>query len=599
MIFRQLNVRRGPGRRCITGVGFIALSQFALAGCSLPEDGIFARHMEKNPRGKAQERWDGMRGNMTLQLAQQHFKAGRLKEADEAFRKVTGSAPLTIEICKFGALLYLEMGRLSSAQELIAKAADLPGYDADAVYLSAMIEERYGHTKKALAHYKVALEMKPDDPDYVLATAELYVASGSPDKAIELLNARSRDFDGCGAIALLAAKICRMTGRKDSAVAYCRRALHEQNCDADTLSEIGQLLVWAGRYAEAVGVLKPLVVMSQGAQPDENGLKFDASAKSSTRLALAEALVGVGRNDEARAILTGIMSDDPHDRAAWGLFARAAIAQGDLKSAGAAIEQFHRRNLPTADTLLMEAFIAYRNGEYSLATDICDRALAAFPDCDTAKLLRDQIGRRVDAGRVQDRVTPAEPKAVAQSGRCIGFIAAATSGAAGPERPRDAGTGESIGRLSYRPIPKKVATPLVGLAPTRILTNHPMSVDDAEPAMEPADADSCNFAGGDASRLRSQARVACLAGFHLMAADLCDRSLRLDPASDAARQLHEQIRRRALWDGVLISELPARIMSDVSPRWASAEASEFEDHLSRSSLDTGRAIAAGEEALGP
>ncbi len=390
-------------------IGSSMMCLLVASGCMNPPEGsLLARHMEKDPRGRAQERWDGVRGNVTLQLAQQHFKAGRLKDAEEALRKVLSSAPESADIYKFAAQLYLEMGRLSSAQEMVERAARLPGYDAETEYLAGMVAERYGRLDAALSHFKTAQEMNRSVPEYVLATAELYVAGGKPGKALSLLKRRIRDFDGCGALSLLAAKICRMIDRREDAVNFCREALHEHGDDPRAMCEIGEILVWTGRFGEAASILRPIVERPVKSSGRGSG---GQSVSKSTRIALAEAYIGLDEHDKARALLSGMMSNDGSDPAIWSLFIRSALISGDVKTAQSAIEQFHRRNTPTADMLLLEAYIAYAGGRYQHAAEACDRALALAPDLETARLLRDQIGGR--AGVDRSDVGPETNEAVA------------------------------------------------------------------------------------------------------------------------------------------------------------------------------------------
>ncbi len=71
----------------LLGLAAIASVCATACGCqALNDGGFFSRHVADDHRDRAQERWDGMRGNVELQVAEQHFRSGRLKEAGKALQ---------------------------------------------------------------------------------------------------------------------------------------------------------------------------------------------------------------------------------------------------------------------------------------------------------------------------------------------------------------------------------------------------------------------------------------------------------------------------------------------------------------------------------
>lgn len=367
--------------------------------CGLPEDSILARHFKDKPKENAKKRWDGVRGNVTLQLAQQHFKAGRLADAETVISKVRAMSPDNVEVHKLAARVYIELGQLSKAQEAIGEASRLPARDAEVAYLAGIVAERYGRLDEALSQYLAAQAMSDSTPEYLLAAAEMYIALDQPIQAMELLETRVRDFDGFGAVTALAAKVAQLLGRTDQAVNYCREALHDHEEDSLTLAEIGSILVWAGRYGEAIQVLQPMV--------DRLGVKATSPTSKHSRSApppsvlrlLAEAYAGIERYDDAMRILRTVMAGDPADIHAWCFFCRLAILDGDYAAADEAIRKFNTRNQPTCETLLLEGFVALKRGQGEQAHRAAESAIKIDPKSEAAHLLAAESLRSMGAVR--------------------------------------------------------------------------------------------------------------------------------------------------------------------------------------------------------
>ena len=95
-----------------------------------------------------------------------------------------------------------------------------------------------------------------------------------PSKALEVVEGRLTDFDGCAAIWMLAARIARAVGLKKSAVEYCREAHHLDQGDVWSEVEVALTLIWAERFSEAIEILRPIVDESV-ASSASGGTKID------------------------------------------------------------------------------------------------------------------------------------------------------------------------------------------------------------------------------------------------------------------------------------------------------------------------------------
>lgn len=405
----------------LLGLAASASMGASVCGCqALHDGGIFARHVSDDHRDRAQERWDRMRGNVELQVAEQHFRSGRLKESGKALQHVLSMSPQNVGAYKLATRLYIEQGELARAREAIAIALQHSMDDAEAEYLAGIVAQRYGEMDRALEHYIAAQLLSPYEVEYVLAVAETWMALDKPTKALEVVEGRLTDFDGCGAIWMLAARLCRAVGLKGPAVEYCLEAHRLDQGDGWSEVEIGLTLIWAERLGEAIGILRPLVdeSLASSASGDEN-TERPGPVSPSVVQALARAYMAEENWGEARAVLKPVMSKNATDATAWCLYTRASLMAGDVGSAREAISKLNRHRTPTAETLLLQAYVSFWLGDYPAVSIWAHKALQHDEDLRSAQWLiarsrlasmGEDLGDVGDATRPLAEVPPAIPE---------------------------------------------------------------------------------------------------------------------------------------------------------------------------------------------
>jgi tetratricopeptide (TPR) repeat protein len=353
------------------------------AGCIFDgQSDLLRAHMADDRNAASKQQWDAVRGGVQLQIARQHYDAGRLRESETVLRQVLALAPEDVNAYHLATRVYLEMGQLAKAREVSSSACELAGGDAETFYLAGIVAQRYGEKEEALAHYLEAQSLAPNTPEYVMAAAELWVALDKPGEALRLVESRIRDFDGSAATRMLAARVCRMLDQREPAIEHSREARRLGGDDARLDIEAALILVWAGAYEEAIGPLRTHVdaaMTSRSLSASQRGGKGvgpankkdaqqtnetpDSVVTASVIHALARAYMATGHEDDARAVLKPLMSADGTDVTAWSLFARAAMSAGDLTAAYEAISTFHSRGEPTSETLLLEALVLHLRGD--------------------------------------------------------------------------------------------------------------------------------------------------------------------------------------------------------------------------------------------
>lgn len=338
----------------------IALLTAGLAGC-----GEFP---SKKFNKEAQAHWSQVRGQMKLQLAEEHLRAGRLAEAEaqlaESLRLDPKSTPAHILAARVG----LEKGELAAARTALDRAIQLGGPTHETDYLLGVLAEWNGDFEPALDHFRQAADRGGPGPAYIVAQAEALVALGRAPEALDLIGKRGADFANDRAICVLAGDIHTMLGQYQEASDAYREAAQQDLTDWQTRMQLGTSLVRAGQYEEAIRVLAPL-------RDSRKDLPWLA------RLALGQAYLGRGNAAAAREVFAEASRRWPDNADSWTWQARAALQQGDLAAARQSAEKACESgagDLSAAHLLI--GYICLRQGDLAHARSFLESVLGADPE---------------------------------------------------------------------------------------------------------------------------------------------------------------------------------------------------------------------------
>ena len=389
-------MRLTASRRMTTSIA-LSFACFA-AGCSAFETSFLRRHASDTPKEDAKRRWNDLRGNARLQLAQRHLEAGRLDDAENELNAAMATSQDGPAVFILAARIHLERGQLAEAREAIAAARSRID-DPEIDYLEGVLEQRYGNIDAALLAYTHASDKAPLAPDYIMARAEMLVTLGRPRVALELMTSRMRDFDRNVPMRSLAARIARTLDAKETAVKFAREAARMSDNDPATVALCGNTLVWAGRHEEAVEALQALArtladsggtndinldddgrrAIEDFTGQDEPGSADEANPNENFARAvmadLARACVGGNRHDTAISILAPWSARHPRDLLTAVCVARAALAVKDANLAAACLRRAHAVDARSPESLLLLAYAEFKLDRFAAAVDSASAAV--------------------------------------------------------------------------------------------------------------------------------------------------------------------------------------------------------------------------------
>jgi protein O-GlcNAc transferase len=187
----------------------------------------------------------------SLQLAIQHFEAGRVAEAEQIGRQFLARQPRSVEALHLLSVISLQAGRLSQAEELTRKAVGLNPAHAAIHSNHGEACRRLGRLDEAIASFQRALKLQPDHVDALNNLGVALTSLGRCDEATSALRRAlflrpdfARAHYNLG-VALTA------QGHPTEAIESFQQAVALQPDFAEALSNLGNLLNEQGQFDRA------------------------------------------------------------------------------------------------------------------------------------------------------------------------------------------------------------------------------------------------------------------------------------------------------------------------------------------------------------
>jgi protein O-GlcNAc transferase len=294
--------------------------------------------------------------------------------------------------------------------------------DVDATLSEALDHHRAGRPVDAHRLYKRVLAEHPDEPDALHLLGMLTFESGNAAAARELIGRAIAARPNVVDYHLNLARVCRGGGFTDAAIGALRHAIEiNPLTTADTHRELAELLIAAGRHAEAV-------------EPMERAVALAPTAESLALL--GELLVATDRLPDAYRALMLAVQLRPEWPAAHAVLASVQDRQGDLAAAEASYGRALALDPNSADVCNNLGSVLLRQGRAAEAAEHLRRAVqlrAQFPQAHNnlgrALAVLDRLDQSAESFRTAVAQVARFPEAWDGLGR--GVVAEPTLGEAG------------------------------------------------------------------------------------------------------------------------------------------------------------------------
>jgi len=188
----------------------------------------------------------------TLRTAMRHHQAGRLRDAEQAYRQILAVQPDHADALHLLGVLLHQEGKSNLAIDCIERAIALQPQAPDPHYNLALAHQTLKHFEQAAARFKEALRLDPNV--HTAAHYHLGNALAEQNKLEEALDCyrRATEVEPHNAHALInQAHVFTRLGRLEDAIGCYRRALQTTPNSAPTHDSLGVLLMRQGKFTEA------------------------------------------------------------------------------------------------------------------------------------------------------------------------------------------------------------------------------------------------------------------------------------------------------------------------------------------------------------
>ena len=374
--------------------------------------------------------------------AVQHLEAGRLKQSEDAHRRVLARVPRhapslhNLGLIAFRskapqqavdymrqslaidpgaptawqnlALMLAEQRRLDEATEACRRCLALVPKDAKANAILGHLLEAARRTDEAAEAYERSLAENPDQPKVLVKLGELRLQSGRTADAAALCR-RALDIDpGNAAAEGLEQHVLAATGELETAEARIAARTGDSAGQARLCDELASFLRARRLFKEAVPIQRRAV----SCMPDKAEYHFN----------LAAALDGAAEDMAALAAYQAGLAIAPNDAVAYKNVGSLLRKMGKYAGAITAFEHAAKLDPSLADAHYNLATTCKLLGRFEEARTAFDRAIEAAPEALTHRFERNDLRRTIcDWHGLED-----------EEGRCLELLRTTTRGGVAP-----------------------------------------------------------------------------------------------------------------------------------------------------------------------
>src|SRR6266705_364824 len=187
-----------------------------------------------------------------INIALQHHQAGRLSEAEAAYREILAVDPENIDALHFSGVIAYQRGEHEQAAERISRALARNASNAPAHNNLGNVLVRQGKLEEAIACYRKALALQPDYVDAHINLGAAFRARGELDEAVACYQRALSLAPDIPTIHSNLGNLLSDRGKPEEAIACYRKALALQPDFAEAHSGLGNALRNEGRLDEAI-----------------------------------------------------------------------------------------------------------------------------------------------------------------------------------------------------------------------------------------------------------------------------------------------------------------------------------------------------------
>ena len=366
----------------IYAIIFVVVIVLTLVGCE--------SYAEK--KAAAQLKWEKTSARAKVSVARDLFANGRIDEAAKTVSKCLNVDPENPQAHLLMGEIRLEQARFQEAKKYLQNALELDESLDRAWFCLASINQQENQLEKARQGYEKAVGLKPACADYIIALAEIDIAGGLYQNALDMLIAKTRIFPGNFALKVETADVLSRMARTEEAINLYNQALLLKPKDEIVTEALGYCYITDQQWDKAVEMFEML--RSNNENPDESSAYLDILAMCS---------MNAGQYGKAVKYYDRLSLKQRDNAQIWLQMGQAALGMDAPKRALACAARALVLEPGSPDAIALQGCALYLNNDYNNAIKTFEKITAHEKMAGFAWLMTGRCYQQLGQSELADR----------------------------------------------------------------------------------------------------------------------------------------------------------------------------------------------------
>ncbi len=324
---------------------------------------------KKDPTQKeaAVKQWNQARAGVMHSLASDQFKTGNFDKARATVDEAMGIDPDNVHLRILSAQISIEQNRLDLADKQLAEALKRDEKNAEALYLSGVVAQRWQKMEQALDYYVRASDAQPAELAYLLARAEMLVMLDRRPEAMSAVKDKLIYFEHSAALRDAVGQFYMNERQFTEAADMFRQASVLATDDLGIRERLASAQFFAGDYQAAADTLSKLLATDTYRD------------RAELHIMMGESHLQLRQNVDARQSFATATELNAASVPAWMGLGKAALAMNDLRRADGAVRRAISLAPENADAQLMLGYLRMKEERFDDAVRAFDTASRLDP----------------------------------------------------------------------------------------------------------------------------------------------------------------------------------------------------------------------------
>ena len=330
---------------------------------------------KKTPTQKQQalKQWNATRAGVLCSLARDQYATGNFDKSRQTVQEALSYDPDNVNLRILSAKLAIEQGQLELADAELKRARAIAPGNAEADYLSGTVYQRWQKPEVACQFYTDACDKNPGELAYLLARAEMLVSMDRQSEALAVLQEKVVYFEHSPVIRDAVGQLLTQAGRYREAVDMLRQASILATGDLSIKEHLGLAFFYNKQYREAADTIQKLV------KSEPYNERADLFA------ALGESRMQLGQHREARSAFETATELNGGSAPLWLSHAKAALQLNDTRRANLSLRKAMSLEPDSSEAYLLLGYLRMREDKLGEALPAFQKASSLDPS-DTVSL---------------------------------------------------------------------------------------------------------------------------------------------------------------------------------------------------------------------